>query len=176
VTYFLAAWLLHVFRHEPAPAASRHPFDDSQANLGSQSIRPPFSERLLRKFPSCFDFRFGDVMPADEISQLILYIGGGDGVAGSVPDSQDPHVLFVLPDVKDDSVDAFSFAIEQVANGITKLFCLRNDRASSGNLFQAENSLKQTCKPPLGMQGGTSRMRSNAVYASVSAGAARLTR
>jgi hypothetical protein len=63
-------------------------------------------------------------------------------MAGSVPDSQHSHVLLFLADVKNDSVKPFSFALQQVAGRIAKLFCFGNDGAPGGELVQTENGLK----------------------------------
>jgi hypothetical protein len=76
-------------------------------------------------------------------ASLVLHVGGGDGVAGSMPDSQDTHVLLLLlPDMKDDSVNTLPFAVQQVAGWIAELFCLGSHWAAGGNLLQAENGPK----------------------------------
>src|SRR5271167_1315921 len=83
----------------------------------------------------------GAEKPYSKGEDLLLHIGGGDGIAGSMPDSQHAHMLLFLMDMKNDSVNAFSFAVQQVAGRIAKLFCFGNGGAAGGKLLQTENGL-----------------------------------
>ncbi len=74
--------------------------------------------------------------------QLLLHVVGGDGIAGGVPDAQDAHMLLVFPDMKDDPVNTVPFAVQQMAGGIAKFFCLGNDGTPGGKPVQAENGLE----------------------------------
>jgi hypothetical protein len=51
-------------------------------------------------------------------------------------------MLLFLPDMKNDSVNTFSFAVQQVTGRIAKLSRFGNDRAASRKLAQAQNGLK----------------------------------
>jgi hypothetical protein len=73
---------------------------------------------------------------------LFFDICDGDGAAGGAPDAQDADMLLVLLDMKNDSINTISFAEEQMAGGIAKLFCFGNDGAAGGKFFQAENGLE----------------------------------
>ena len=59
-----------------------------------------------------------------------------------MPDAQHPHMLLVLPDMKDDSVNAPALAVQQVPGGKAKLFRFGNDRTTGWKLVQAENRLE----------------------------------
>jgi hypothetical protein len=63
-------------------------------------------------------------------------------IAESMPDSQHPYMLLVLPDVKDDSVNAPAPAVQQVARGKAKLSCFLDGRATGRKLFKAENGIE----------------------------------
>jgi hypothetical protein len=73
---------------------------------------------------------------------LFLHVGGGDGTAGGVPDAQDTHMPLVFPDMKNDPVNTVPFAVQQMAGGIAKFFCLGSDGTPGGKLVQAENGLE----------------------------------
>ncbi len=59
-----------------------------------------------------------------------------------MPDSQHSHVLVFFTDMKDDPVNPFSFAIQQVAGRVAKFFCFGNNGTPGGKLPQTENGLK----------------------------------
>jgi len=54
-----------------------------------------------------------------------LQVGGSDRIAESVPDAQHAHVLPVLPDMKDDSMTAPPFAVQQVPGRENQALLLR---------------------------------------------------
>ena|ERR1035438_2044730 len=93
-----------------------------------------------------------------------------------MPDAQDTHVLLVLLDMKNNSVHTVPFAKQQMAGGKPKLFCLGNYAATVGSLPRLKMASNNRVSHLSAWRGAAARMRSNAAYASASAGAVRLTR
>ncbi len=94
----------------------------------------------------------------------LLHVSGGEGIAEAVPDTQHPHPLLLFPDVEDDTVDAASFAEEQMMRGKAEFLSLGNNRAPRGHFLKAENSFEQTGEPSLRLHG---RSFANALKGSI---------
>jgi hypothetical protein len=51
------------------------------------------------------------------LALLARHGGGCNGIAGRMPHAQNPHMVLVVADMKDDSVNTFSFAVNKCRAG-----------------------------------------------------------
>jgi hypothetical protein len=110
------------------------------------------------------------------ILSVVRQIGAGDCAAQGVPDAQYPDMLLFLANVEDDSVRSPFLATHKMASGKRRYHSFAHNGAAGGVSVEAQNSLEQTGEPFFSVARGGFAGGSKAAYASVSAGAERLTR
>jgi hypothetical protein len=75
-----------------------------------------------------------DIHGALRAFSLALHVGGGDGIAGDMPDAKDANVPLLLPDVEYDAIESPALDVKQVTGGRAKLLRFRCDRTLEGRV------------------------------------------